>query len=64
MDSSGRVISHQSTEVQNNMTFVHTEDYNYDSDGYISSIAMKLNGTTPLDNLSPLPRYIKFTYLK
>jgi hypothetical protein len=45
MDNSGKVISHQSTEVQNNMTFVHTEDYNYDSNGYISSIAMKLNGT-------------------
>jgi len=46
MDNSGKVISHQSTEVQNNMTFVHTEEYNYDSNGYLSSIAMKLGDIT------------------
>ncbi|WP_426671349.1 hypothetical protein ACPPVU_08940 [Mucilaginibacter sp. McL0603] len=45
LDESGRVVSHQSTEVQNGLTFTETQTYNYDSNGYLSTIPMSVNGT-------------------
>jgi hypothetical protein len=45
LDENGRVVSHQSTSVQDNFTYTETQKYDYDSNGYLSDIGMFLNGT-------------------
>jgi hypothetical protein len=44
-DNQKRVVLHTSTEVQHEMTFVHTQRYTYDANGYLNKVYLGINGT-------------------
>lgn len=43
LDAKGRVVLHTSSEVQQGMTFVHTEKYSYDNSGYLVKMDLAVN---------------------
>lgn len=45
LDNQGRVVLHTSTQVQHDFIFMHTEQYNYDANGYLTRVSLSLNGT-------------------
>lgn len=44
LDNKGRVVLHTSSQVQNGMTFINTQKYNYDNEGYLAKIDLAVNG--------------------